>query len=182
MRDLLIALLSALGVLAQIGAVLLAIGLLAWAVSPRAHTALAPVRDTLRGSGVWIAFVVALVATVGSLWFSEGAHFIPCRLCWFQRVAMYPLSIVLLVGAILRDRRVFWYAIAMPVIGAAISIYHIYIEYHPEAESQGCRLQGAPCSTRWIDEFGYITIPVLALSAFALIALLLVASRRPADA
>lgn len=183
MKDFLIALLASLGVLAQIGAAVLVACIVAWLVSPSARAALAEPRALLQRWGLWIAWAVAVVATAGSLWFSEGADFIPCRLCWFQRIFMYPLVIVLLVGAILKDRRAFWYAIPLPVIGLLISVYHVYIEQNPEAESQGCKVQSAvPCSFRWIDKFGYVTIPVLAGSAFALIALLLVASRRREDA
>lgn len=182
MKDFLIALLASLGVLAQIGAVVLAAGIVVWLVSPSARAALAEPRALLQRWGLWLAWGVSVVATAGSLWFSEGADFIPCRLCWFQRIFMYPLVVVLLVGAILKDRRAFWYAIPLPVIGMLISAYHVYIEVNPEAESQGCLTSGAPCSTKWIDEFGYMTIPVLAGSAFVLIALLLVASRRREDA
>lgn len=182
MKDLLIAVLAALGVLAQLGAVVLAACIVSAIVSPAARAALAEPRALLQRYGLWLAWAVATVATAGSLWFSEGADFIPCRLCWFQRIAMYPLVIVLLVGAILKDRRAFWYAIPFPLIGMLISAYHVYIEVNPESESQGCKTSGAPCSTKWIDEFGYMTIPVLAGSAFVLIALLLVASRRREDA
>lgn len=179
MKDFLIALLSSLGVLAQVGAVVLAACIVAWLVSPAARRALAEPRALLQRAGLWIAWAVAAVATAGSLWLSEGADFIPCRLCWFQRIFMYPLVIVLLVGALLKDRRAFWYAIPLPVIGLGIALYHVYIEHNPEAESQGCKVQSAvPCSFRWFEKFGYVTIPVLAASAFALIALLLVASRR----
>jgi len=179
MKDFLIALLASLGVLAQIGVAVLAACIVAWLVSPSARRALAEPRALLQAWGLWIAWGVAAVATVGSLWFSEGADFIPCRLCWFQRIFMYPLVVVLLVGAILKDRRAFWYAIPLPVIGLLVAVYHVYVEVNPDAESQGCLVQSTvPCSFRWIDEFGYITIPVLSASAFALVALVLVASRR----
>ncbi|MFN8109324.1 MAG: disulfide oxidoreductase [Thermoleophilia bacterium] len=181
MKDTLIATLAALGVLAQIGIGVLVVAAVAWRVSPAARTALGPARESLRAGGVWLAWVVALTATVGSLYFSEGAGFIPCRLCWFQRICMYPLVAVLLVGALLRDRRAIWYALPLPVIGAVISIYHIYIENHPEAELSGCKVGGTSCATKWINEFGYMTIPTLALSAFVLIGLLLTLGRRAAD-
>ncbi len=145
-------------------------------VLPAARRALGWVRETLQGSELWIAFAIALTSVAGSLFFSEHAGFIPCRLCWFQRIAMYPLVIILFVAAIRRDRRGgVWYAIAFPVLGAGVALYHLYIEAHPEAESAGCRI-GAPCSTKWIDVFGFMTIPALALTAFAgILALLLLA-------
>ncbi len=174
--------LAALAVFAQVLlAMLLVLAVLALFWAP-ARRLLVDLRDGLGGSELWLAWIVALVATLGSIFLSEVSHFVPCRLCWFQRIAMYPLVIVLLVSALRKDvRAAFWYSFLFPLIGAGVSIYHLYIEANPEKESAGCRI-GAPCSTKWIEEFGYITIPVLALTAFAAIfALLLMAwSRRGA--
>ena len=133
-------------------------------------------RGLFAGMELWLAFVIALTAFLGSLFFSEYADFIPCRLCWFQRIAMYPLVIVLLVGAIRRDRAAWMYAIAFPVLGLIVGTYHKYIEINPDAESAGCKV-GAPCATKWIEEFGYLTIPVLAMSGFAAILVFLLFSR-----
>jgi disulfide bond formation protein DsbB len=147
--------------------------------SPRARGLLASARDTLLGGELWIAWALALVATAGSLFFSEVSQFIPCRLCWFQRIGMYPLAAILLIAATRRDTRgAALYGLPLAFFGAVVAIYHIYIEYHPEAETPGCKI-GAPCSTKWIDKIGYITIPVLALTAFlAIITLLLAALSR----
>lgn len=136
------------------------------------------VRRFVDGGELALAWILALVATLGSLYFSEVADFIPCRLCWFQRIAMYPLAVILFLAMIARDRRGAYYAVALPVVGAVISLWHLYIEANPEHESPACRI-GAPCSTKWIDEFGYVTIPMLALTAFAAIATLLVLALRP---
>ena len=165
-------------VLQALLAVLLIIAVAAvW--SGRARRLLAEVRDGLLGGELWIAWGVALVATLGSLFFSEVSQFIPCRLCWFQRIGMYPLTAILLIAAIRRDLRGgALYGLPLAVFGALVAIYHIYIEYHPEAETAGCKI-GAPCSTKWIDKLGYITIPVLSLTAFlAIIALLAMALSR----
>lgn len=147
--------------------------------SQGARRLLAEARDTLVGSELWIAWGFALVATAGSLFFSEVSQFIPCRLCWFQRIGMYPLAAILLIAAVRRDYRGgALYGLPLAVFGAIVAIYHIYIEYHPEAETASCKI-GAPCATKWIDKLGYITIPVLALTAFlAIIALLSVALSR----
>lgn len=172
-----------LTLLANAAVVLALLLALVAAVSRSGRRLAGHVVDLVGPQAKWLAWLVAAVATAGSLYFSEIAPYVPCRLCWFQRICMYPLAAILLVGAILKDRRAFWYAIPLPVIGLLISVYHVYIEQNPEAESQGCKVQSAvPCSFRWIDKFGYVTIPVLAGSAFALIALLLVASRRREDA
>ena len=159
-------------------AVLLVIAVAAiW--SQRARRLLGELRDTVLGGEVWIAWAFALVATLGSLFFSEVSHFIPCRLCWFQRIGMYPLAAILLIAAIRRDYRgAALYGLPLAIFGSIVAIYHIYIEYHPEAETAGCKI-GAPCTTKWIDKLGYITIPVLALTAFlAIIALLSMALSR----
>jgi disulfide bond formation protein DsbB len=155
--------------------------------SQAARRVLAEVRDGMMGGELWAAWLIALVATAGSLFFSEHAHFIPCRLCWFQRIGMYPLAAILLIAALRRDARGgALYSLPPAIFGAIVAIYHIYIEYHPEAETASCKI-GAPCATRWIEKLGYITIPVLALTAFAaIIALLSLAlsrsrSRSPAS-
>ena len=172
--------LAVLAVLVQVLLVLLVLLALASLASTRARAVLVELRETLLGTELWIAWTIALVATLGSLYFSEIAHFAPCRLCWFQRIAMYPLAVLMLVAAVRRDHRgAALYGLAFPVVGAAVSLYHLYIEINPEAESHSCRAGGAPCSFKWIDELGYITIPVLALTAFAAIfALLLFALSR----
>jgi disulfide bond formation protein DsbB len=172
--------LAVLAVLAQVLLVALALLALAALVVPRARAWLVELRETLLGTELWIAWTVALVATLGSLYFSEIADFPPCRLCWFQRIAMYPLAVLLLVAALRRDHRgAALYGLAFPAIGAAVAVYHVYVERNPEAESQACRAGGAPCSVKWIEELGYVTIPVLALTAFLAIgALLLVALAR----
>lgn len=166
--------LAALAVLLQV--LVVAIVLLATVslVFRPARRLLVEIRDTMLGGELWIAFAIALGATLGSLFFSEYSDFFPCRLCWFQRIFMYPLAIVLLVGALRKDvRAAVQYAFLLPIIGAGFSLYHLYIEANPEKESAGCKVGGGGCSTKWIDEFGYITIPMLALTAFAAIGVLL---------
>ena len=148
-----------------------------WEPARRAREA---VRSLLAGAELVLAWVLALAATLGSLYFSEIADFIPCQLCWYQRIAMYPLAVILFLAAVARDTRGAYYALALPVIGGVVSVYHIYLEYNPEQESAGCRI-GAPCSTRWIEELGYVTIPVLALTAFAAITVLLLLRLRPPE-
>jgi disulfide bond formation protein DsbB len=94
---------------------------------------------------------------------------------------MYPLAAILLIAAIRRDTRGgALYGLPLAIFGSIVSIYHIYIEHHPEAETASCKI-GAPCATKWIEKLGYITIPTLALTAFlAIIVLLSMAlSRRP---
>ena len=169
--------LAALAVVVQAGLVALVALALASLASARARGWLRDLRATLAGTELWMAWAVALVATAGSLFFSEYSDFVPCRLCWFQRIAMYPLAAILLVAALRRDFRAGpLYALAFPVVGAAFSIWHVYIEINPDAETASCRV-GAPCSVKWIDELGYVTLPVMALTAFAAILALLLLAR-----
>lgn len=121
---------------------------------------------------IWFAWLVALVATIGSLIYSEVIHFPPCRLCWFQRIAMYPMAVVLLVGAIRREFQVKYYALPLALIGLGISIYHYIIQRVPSVESGACDPTN-PCSAIFVDIFGFISIPFMAGAGFILIAVLL---------
>ena len=175
--------LSGLGVAGQaIIALLLVIGLLALLGS---RGALDTLRRWLWGYELWAGFVVAAIATGGSLFYSEVMGYIPCELCWFQRICMYPLSIALLLIAIWGDNRAARYLLALPVVGAGISIYHMLIGYGAITEPQAC-LKSAPggCGTHWIAfaSFGYLEIQTLAFTAFLLlIAFLLLGSVGIAD-
>jgi disulfide bond formation protein DsbB len=119
-----------------------------------------------------VALGVAVVATLGSLYLSEVAHFVPCRLCWYQRIAMYPLVPILAVAARRHDAGVRFYALPLAVIGGLISTYHVLVEHFPRLEGGVCEAAN-PCTLIWVRRFGYLTIPTMALSAFALIAVLL---------
>jgi len=123
--------------------------------------------------GVHLAFIVAAASTLGSLYFSEVAEFVPCRLCWFQRIAMYPLSVVLLVGAIRRDAAVRWYAGPLAVIGAIIAGYHTLIEWRPELDTGTCDLSGPSCTAVWFREFGFVSLALMSLVGFLTILALL---------
>ena len=114
--------------------------------------------------------MVAAIATGGSLFFSEIAHFVPCELCWFQRICMYPLSILTLIAAVHGDHRFARYLLPLPVVGAGVSVYHILVENGVVEQAKAC-LVSAPggCATKWIDQFGYMTIPTLTLTGFVLL-------------
>ena len=164
--------LALLALAAQAGAAALAVTLAARALAPRARWPRQAI-EAIGPAALVVASVVALVATLGSLYYSEVADFPPCRLCWFQRIGMYPLALVLPIAAWRRDRQVRWYALPLAVVGGAVSIYHMLIERYPSLESSSCEITN-PCSTIWVEKFGYLTIPTMALSGFVLIALLLV--------
>jgi disulfide bond formation protein DsbB len=162
-----IVVLAALGVAGQVLAVLLLVVGLMWLFGLRAGADL--LRSAVEGYELWLVFVVSSIATGGSLFFSEIAHFVPCELCWYQRICMYPLTIVSLLAALANDRQVSRYLLPLPLVGAGVSVYHLLVENGVVGQSSAC-LISAPggCATKWIEQFGYVTIPVLALTAFAL--------------
>src|SRR5262245_17447223 len=126
--------------------------------------------DTLRrwiwGYELWAAFVVAAVATGGSLFYSEIELFQPCELCWYQRLFMYPLSITLLLIAWYGANRVARYVLPLAVVGAGISIFHMLIQYDVIKEPAQCSAStSAGCKFNWLEvpaqnvSFGYLAIP-----------------------
>ncbi len=155
----------------QVGAGVLAVTLAARALWPRADWPHRVV-EAVGPAALPLAALVAVVATLGSLYYSEIADFPPCRLCWFQRIGMYPLAVVLPIATWRRDRQVRWYALPLAVAGGAVSIYHVLVERFPSLESGSCEITN-PCSIIWVERLGYMTIPTMALSGFAIVALLL---------
>jgi disulfide bond formation protein DsbB len=176
----------ALSVLGVVGQVLIAIGLLAGLLALAGIRApLNAIRRLLWGYELWGAFVVASIATGGSLFYSQIMGYIPCEFCWFQRILMYPLSILTLLIAARGDNRAARYLIPLPVVGAGTSIYHMLIERDVIKEPKACSIFiPGGCGTNWIanHSFGYLTIPTLALTAFLLlIGFLVLASTGEAD-
>lgn len=121
----------------------------------------------------YLAWVIALAATVGSLFFSEVMGLPPCVLCWYQRIAMYPLVVVIGVGIATRDPRMKLYALPICLIGLAVSIYHNLLYYGVIPESITPCTQGVSCTSRQIEWLGFITIPLLSLTAFVCVSLCL---------
>jgi disulfide bond formation protein DsbB len=127
---------------------------------------------TIGPAAFGLAWFVAFLATAGSLYFSEVAGFEPCRLCWYQRIAMYPLVVILAVAAARRERSGAWYGVAVAGIGAIVSTYHVLLEWFPALDSGACSAT-TPCTLVWFRVFGFISLPTLALTAFGLILTLL---------
>ncbi len=125
----------------------------------------------------YLAWIIALVATVGSLFFSEVMQLPPCVLCWYQRIAMYPLVVVIGAGIIMRDTKLKSYALPLSLIGLAISIYHNLLYYGILPESIAPCTQGISCTTVQFQWLGFITIPLMALTAFIGISLCLLFSK-----
>jgi len=160
---------ATLAVLAAVAAIVL--HGVRWLPLPEARRSVARLLD---GQEIQLAFVVALVATLGSLYLSEVAHFVPCRLCWYQRIAMYPLPVILAIAWWKRDAGVRRYVVPLALIGLLISTYHILVERFPSLEDSGVCEVSNPCTIRWVERFGFVTIPRMAFAGFALISGLLV--------
>jgi len=124
-----------------------------------------------------LATAIPLTAMLGSLYYSEIAHFPPCRYCWFQRIFMYSTAVIMVVAAIRRDRSIKPYAMTLTGIGGMISLYHVLLERNVVTESSSCDPNN-PCTLDWLGHKwgGWITIPSMALvgflATFALLALL----------
>ena len=172
-----------LALLAVAAEVTVVAAIVLWAASRRSPSlsdAAGDAADAVGAVALPLAFAVAAISMAGSLYFSEVAHFTPCRLCWYQRICMYPLVVLLGVAAWRRDYNIRFYAASLASIGAVISAYHILLERYPSLESSVCD-PANPCTLIWVKRLGYLTIPTMALSGFALILTLLALARPASD-
>ena len=166
---------NTLAALALSGAVI-GVAILAMMLIPKGRSALA---GEARGNGrllLGLAWLVSVISSVGSLYYSEVAGFVPCLLCWYQRIAMYPLVFVLGVATLTLDTRVWRYALPLSLSGLLIAAYHVTIQHRPAAEILSCTV-GVPCTGRYINAFGFVTIPFLAGAGFLLISALVLSAR-----
>ena len=122
---------------------------------------------------LYAAWIVALTATVGSLFFSEVMSLPPCVLCWYQRIAMYPLVFIIGAGIVMSDPKVKFYALPVALAGLTVAVYHNLLYYGLIPDSITPCTQGISCTSVQIEWLGFITIPLMALAAFVLICLCL---------
>ncbi len=116
-------------------------------------------------------WVVSLTATMGSLFFSEIRGYEPCELCWIQRILMYPLVLILGVAYVQKNARIAVTTAIFSVIGGAISLYHYGLQKVSFLSENAPACGRVSCTGEYINIFGFITIPFLALTAFVLIAI-----------
>jgi disulfide bond formation protein DsbB len=123
---------------------------------------------------IFVCWLIAAASTLGSLFFSNVMDFAPCILCWYQRIFLFPLVIVLAMGLFPLDKGVIRYALPLAVAGWLTALYHnlLYSGIIPES-IQPCS-QGVSCTEKYIDLFGFITIPMLSGLAFTVIIILLI--------
>lgn len=127
---------------------------------------------------LFISWLFATIATAGSLFFSEVLLYPPCVLCWYQRICMYPLVLILGMGFLRNERLSALYALPLLLVGWVIGIYHNLLYYNILPESAAPCVQGISCTTKFIEWFGFVTIPFLSLMSFTLILILLLAYLR----
>lgn len=128
---------------------------------------------TLSAASGHVALLAAWIAMCGSLFFSEVIGWLPCELCWFQRIFMYPLAFILAVGILRRDRGMYLYVLPLSLIGGSISIYHYLLIKTSLFPAPPCK-SGIPCTVDYLDWFGFINIPFLALTAFVIITVMMI--------
>src|SRR5690349_8017587 len=107
---------------------------------------------------LYIALLAAWVAMLGSLYFSEVAHFVPCVLCWYQRILMYPLTLLLAIGLMRKDENLPLLVLPFSVLGLGVATYHYLLEKTDLFDATATCQAGAPCTTAWINWFGFVTI------------------------
>ena len=128
----------------------------------------------LSTSIIFFCFLIASFATLGSLFFSEIMEFVPCSMCWYQRIFMYPLVFIFLIALLYPDEKIFKYSMPLVLIGTGFAFYHNLLMWGIIPESAVPCKQGIPCSTEYFEYLGFINIPFLSLSAYVLILVLLV--------
>jgi disulfide bond formation protein DsbB len=126
----------------------------------------------------YLVWLQALVGLLGSLFFSEVWQLPPCELCWYQRICLYPLVVLMPIMIMRKERKMWQYVLPLSSIGLAIAVFHnlLYYKILPEAAAP-CQA-GISCTTKYFEWFGFITIPSMALAAFTIITILMVWYRK----
>lgn len=141
------------------------------------HTNIDKISDS-NWNMLFICWLIATISTLGSLFFSDIMQYAPCAMCWYQRIFMYPLAILFLTGLFPFDKNIIKYTLPLTLFGCGFALYHtlLYSGIIPKS-MQPCS-QGVSCTEKYLDVFGFITIPMLSLIAFSIIAALLLVIRR----
>jgi disulfide bond formation protein DsbB len=134
--------------------------------------------DAVRPLALPLAAVITATATFGSLYFSEIAGYRPCRLCWYQRAAMYPLAAFLVAAAVRRWAWAWRAAVPVAIVGAAVAAYHWFLERFPDLDSGSCD-PTVPCTVPYFSTFGFMSLAFMAWTAFAATIALVTLRRAP---
>jgi disulfide bond formation protein DsbB len=125
---------------------------------------------------VFLSWVMATVSTLGAIFLGEVMGLTPCVLCWYQRICMFPLVLILAAGLFPLDAKVVRYALPLAVIGWGFAVFHLLVSEGIVSESISPCTQGVPCSQQLVEWFGFVTIPLLSVAAFSIINALLIAT------
>lgn len=171
---------AVLALIADALVLLTVIGFLVTRLSPAGRERWTRLRDGVTPFALHLAWIVAVLATFGSLFLQYEESLTPCDFCWFQRICMYPLSLLLGIAAFRGDLQTAKrYFIGLSVVGIALSVYHYQLELFPNQPLVCSQL--VPCNARVINVFGFISVPFLAMAAFLLITTLLLLGRPHGD-
>lgn len=132
-------------------------------------------KNLIKNYGLYAVWAIALVATLGSLYFSEILKLPPCYLCWYQRIAMYPLVIIGAVGIIKKDVLAWSYLLPFAVVGWFVALFHNLLYYKILPEAAVPCVAGISCTSKQLQLFGFLDIPLMSLTAFTGIMIILVA-------
>lgn len=167
---------AVLALLCWVAAVVIAIGALMWR-SGRGGEQFTRMRYDLGRGALPLAWAIAAVVMLGSLYYSKVQGYVPCELCWYQRICLYPWAVILGIATFRRDASIKFYAIPVLCISAVISIYHSWIQAFPPSNGTSFCTADVPCTLRYVWQFGFVSLPFMALSAaIGMIALLSIAT------
>lgn len=127
---------------------------------------------------LYLVWIISFFSVGGSLIFSEVLGYAPCVLCWYQRICMYPILLIVSLGVLYKDRTVYRYILGLSVIGMLISLFHNLLYWGVIPESASPCVAGVSCTTKFFEIFGFITIPSLSLLSFVLICGLMMLYKR----
>lgn len=164
--------LSALTVLAQILSVILLLSLIGKGGKSN------PIVGWFGRNGLLFGFIISMIAMLGSLFYSEIASYTPCEMCWYQRILMYPQTLLFLIAMVKKDHGITKYILWLCGLGALVAAYHYLLQLGLAPAPCSAVGISTSCSQRFVLQFGYITIPMMAFSAFLFIFMTTLAHRR----
>lgn len=134
--------------------------------------------EIIKNNILYIAWLQVLAGMLMSLYFSEILKLPPCVLCWYQRIALYPLVVIIPVGILKKDKNLPLYVLPLSILGMVIALYHNLLYYGVIPENIDPCTAGVSCTTKLIEWFGFITIPLMSLAAFTLITVCMLVYRK----
>ncbi len=130
---------------------------------------------------LYIAWIQSVMGVLGSLFYSEIMQLAPCVLCWYQRILLYPLAIILAVGILRKDQKVYSYVLPFSILGMIVALYHTLLQQGVLPEAAAPCVAGVSCVVKQVGYFGFITIPLMSFAAFALITICMYLYKKKAD-